>query len=457
MYIIRRSALALLHFPKQLNLFNSYTTDERQVRREIVTTRIYLVLLPTILTILLIYSAQKEFYHYVQVNNPSLDSYQRLLDAYPDTLLCPCSQLSIPYSSFVTLTPHYHPVCSSDFVSDRWLHYLYHDDASAYLALDIRSVSYAQFQLLHTLCESSKQSIINAFNSTFTSAVLVNSYGILLKSELVGTQAQAFTDDFIANIVSEQRRRYALFTTVFDQNLLMAGLQTSALSFISSKFDLKIKPVQYYPFFDDTSIWYDPPCKCDTITTCTVPLGICSNSLYDSEYSDRIEIYEKQGMCPILVNGFRSGCLPLNSLLKSTLECYYNQSCLSNILNSLPNVSTSFSVLHRSVFNRSVPTTPISALIDNLMVEEWSTQMNYSLYFAACHPASCSYSYAARFSTIYIITTLVGLLGGLITILRLVCPQLTNVFDRIRGYILLKKANNPSGSIIPSKKNRAYF
>ena len=456
MDIIRRATLVLLRFLKQLNLFNSYTTNERQVRREIVTTRIYLILLPIILTILVIYSAQKELYHTVQVRNPSLDTYQRLLDAYPDTLSCPCSKLSIPYSTFVNLTPYSHTVCSSDFVSDRWLQYLYYDDASSYLALDIRSVSYTQFQLLHTFCESSKQAIVNAFASTFASAALINSRGMLSKSELVRIQVEAFTDDFIANIGSEQRRRRALFATVFDQNLLMPGLQTSAISFIDSTLNLKVKPVEYYPFYDDTSLWYDPLCKCDTIPTCTVPLGICSNSLYESEYANRLDIYEKKESCPTIINGFRSGCLPLNALLKSTLECWYNQSCLNNIMNSLPTANTSFNVLQRSIFNRSTPTTFINTLIDNLMVEQWSTQINYSLYFAACHPSSCFYTYTERFSILYVVTTLVGLLGGLIKILHLLCPKLTNVFYQIQRYILVKNANNPSGSVRSSKRKRLY-
>jgi hypothetical protein len=444
MGIVGRATIALLRFLKQLNLFNTYSTNERQIKREILTTRIYLILLPTILTILIVYSAQKELYYTVQVSNPSLDTYQRLLDAYSNTLLCPCSQLSLPYSSFVTLIPHFHPMCSSDFVSDQWLAYLYYDDASSYLAIDIRSVGNAQFQLLRTLCESSQQAIANAFEVTFTSAVLVNSRGMLLTSELVRVQIEAFADEFIVNIGSEQRRLRALFATFFDRNFLVSGLETSAMPVIDPTFNLKMRIPQYTTsLIDATSITY-VICDCDATYTCASPLGVCNNLLYESDYSELLNLYTQQGTRLTTVNGFQSGCLPLDSLLLSTLECYNNQSCLNNFMGYLRTVNTSFNILDRSLLNQSTPTTPISVLADELMVEQWSTQMDYSRYFAACRPLSCSYTYTERFSILYIVTTLVGLFGGLIAILRLLCPQLANVFYQIQKHIYLKQANGPT-------------
>ena len=97
MDILRRKTTALFRFVKQLNLFDTYSTDQKRIKQEIITTRIYLILLPSVLTILTIYSAQKQLSHTIQINNPSLHTYQQLLDTYADVLICPCSQLSIPY------------------------------------------------------------------------------------------------------------------------------------------------------------------------------------------------------------------------------------------------------------------------------------------------------------------------------------------------------------------------
>lgn len=453
MNTVRRAATALFRFIKQLNLFNTYSTNEKQIQREILTTRIYLILLPTILTILVVYSAQKELYYAVQVNNPTPDTYQRLLDTYPGTLVCPCSQFSLSYSTFVTLIPRFHPICSSDFVSDPWLAYLYHDDASSYIPIDIRSVGNAQFQLLRTLCESSKQAIDNAFKATFTSTLFVSSHGMLLESELVHVQVQAFADDFIINIASEQRRQHTLFATFFERNFLVSALETSAIPIIDAAFNLKMEIAEYPPVPDSALVEVAMVCTCDATYTCGTLLGIYNNSLYESDYSSLTDVYLQVDTLLTTVNGFQSGCLPFGSLLLSTLECYSNQSCLNNIMNYLPTSNTSFEILDSSILNGSTPTTLIGNLADELMVEQWSIEMNYSRYFAACRPLSCSYTYTERFSILYIVTTLVGLLGGLITILRVVCPQFTQIFYQIQTYILVKKANYPTSSLVLGKRN----
>ncbi|CAF2868804.1 unnamed protein product [Rotaria sp. Silwood2] len=443
--------VALIHFIKQLNIFDTYSTDENQIRQEILSTRVYLVLLPTILVVIITYSAQKELYHTVKVNNPSLDDYRHLLIAYPDTFSCPCSQLSVSYSTFVSITPIVHQVCSSDFTSDRWLSSLYHEDASSYIGIDIRSIGNAQFQLLRTLCESSKQAIANGLKATFASASLVNSHGILLSSDSVHVQVEAFARDFIANVGSEQRRRRGLLATFFDRNFLVSGLQTAAVPFIDSHFELKMKIVYYImTFFYGTSFAWES-CQCDINYNCEALLGIFPNWTYESDDPGAFSQYT--GAFEFLVDGFRAGCLPLNSLILSTLECYYTQNCLDTIIPYLSGFDTSFNVLNRNVSKRFIPATSIGALVDEMMVEDWSKQIDYSRYFTACHPLSCSYSYTERFNILYIITTIVGLFGGLTVALRFVCPRLVDAFHLISEYILLRKARRPVGDLPSGKKS----
>ena len=449
MDLVRRATIVLLRFLKQLNLFNTFATDENKTRSEIITTRIYLILLPTILTILIIYSAQKELYYTVQVNNPSLDTYERLLNAYPDTLSCLCSELSVSYSSFVTLTPRFHPVCSSDFISDRWLEYLYQNNPTLYIAFDIRRMGNAQFQVLRTLCQSSKEVIDNKLQATFASAALINNRGVLLPSELVRIQVQIFANEFIINIASEQWRRRTLFATFIERNFLASGLQTSAYAVLDTTANLTMKIVLYVRFSNETFSG-DSYCDCGVTYTCQSQLGIYD--IYNSGlyWLTNYDLREYQLMN---VKGFQTGCLPLHSLLSSTLECYHNQGCLNNITSYILPVNISFNSLDRSLLNRSTPTTTIGALVDELMVEEWSTKMDYSRYFAACRPLSCTYTYTERLSILYTFTTLIGLLGGLIATLRLLCPQLTNILYQIQKYILIKGKHNPTGSLPQGKRN----
>ncbi|CAF1494356.1 unnamed protein product, partial [Adineta steineri] len=59
---------------------------------------------------------------------------------------------------------------------------------------------------------------------------------------------------------------------------------------------------------------------------------------------------------------------------------------------------------------------------DELMVEEWINSSIYENYYSECQPSGCSYTVTSKNSAIYIVTTLVGLAGGLVTVLKLMVP-----------------------------------
>lgn len=97
----------------------------------------------------------------IDVSNPSLETYESLQVSYLDTLRCPCTSTNILYQSFISLSPVFHQVCSSDFVTNEWLSVLrdsYDDDMS----LDWRSRAFSQFQLLTNLCQFANQTIKEA-------------------------------------------------------------------------------------------------------------------------------------------------------------------------------------------------------------------------------------------------------------------------------------------------------
>ncbi|CAF1691029.1 unnamed protein product, partial [Adineta ricciae] len=61
--------------------------------------------------------------------------------------------------------------------------------------------------------------------------------------------------------------------------------------------------------------------------------------------------------------------------------------------------------------------TTIEELLNELMVEKWNLSSSYKNYYNECHPSECSYSQTVQNSGIYIVTTVIGLIGGLITAL----------------------------------------
>ncbi|CAF1083820.1 unnamed protein product, partial [Adineta steineri] len=68
------------------------------------------------------------------------------------TLSCPCSTTSISYKNFVSNTIKLHPVCSSRFVSQEWIHALYLSNASQYEVSDFRTTASSQFEILSSFC-----------------------------------------------------------------------------------------------------------------------------------------------------------------------------------------------------------------------------------------------------------------------------------------------------------------
>jgi hypothetical protein len=130
-----------------------------------------------------------------------------------------------------------------------------------------------------------------------------------------------------------------------------------------------------------------------------------------------------------LVSGFVYGCTVFESLLASSLECFYsNSSCLSAIIEFWLSETISASdfqpipPLNASMPTRFAQTETILALVSELMVEKWEPLLTFAHYFQACAPSECTYSKEGRRDLISVFAVLLSIFGGLLTLLRLVCP-----------------------------------
>ena len=85
----------------------------------------------------------------------SLTVYKHLQDLYPDTLQCPCSNVTVSYASCVSLSFTLHQVCSSDFVSDAWISTLTLIQSDKWHGMNTR-----HFFLLSNMCRTI-QTMIN--------------------------------------------------------------------------------------------------------------------------------------------------------------------------------------------------------------------------------------------------------------------------------------------------------
>jgi hypothetical protein len=129
-------------------------------------------------------------------------------------------------------------------------------------------------------------------------------------------------------------------------------------------------------------------------------------------------------------SGVRGVCTP-RSLTFSPLQwmvfvnqdlfvCLSDQICLNQIIQII-NFSTSIVALN-SLYTTRYPenTTSIESIINQLFIESWLNSSSYSSCFQECAPSVCQYSYVERNNILYILTTLLGLYGGLTVVLRLV-------------------------------------
>ncbi|CAF1033730.1 unnamed protein product [Adineta steineri] len=127
------------------------------------------------------------------------------------------------------------------------------------------------------------------------------------------------------------------------------------------------------------------------------------------------------------VPGLLFDCYPLDATLGSTLECYYQSSCLAlihAIFNTTPLSSTSSTQFSSN--------TTIQALFDELFIEEVEDQVSFAQYYLQCNPSSCTYIRSRRFDLLFMLSTVITVFGGLAAILKLIAPLIIKVIFALR-------------------------
>ena len=176
------------------------------------------------------------------------------------------------------------------------------------------------------------------------------------------------------------------------------------------------------------AVTYDDGCSCGLNKTCTVQANFVK--------------FNSSEIVP--VQGLKVGCTPTESLLASTLECFYNASCIT-LIQAQTNYITSIDATNPPVSlfantTRFAIHTTVEDLVRKLFIEDWSTSTNYSLYFDQCSPLSCFYTYIQRLNSFYTITLMLSLYGGLSVTLKWLCPRI--VLIMFKAFHCRKKRMN---------------
>ncbi|CAF3338151.1 unnamed protein product [Rotaria sp. Silwood2] len=387
----------------------------------IYSTRIYILLFVIGIFILVFYSSIIVRIRIHSVYQPSIDEYEQLYSQYSSTLVCPCTHLSVPYSSIIQMKPYYHQVCSSDIVKNNgWLLY-FNGLVGAFYSLDFRIRGFKIFAILQTLCSMSNETITNklaVFNDLqFVSARVVTK--------------NAFNTQIFALIQQFKQQTLASFLDLFQLVLTSIQLNQFITSGASNAQLLKTIANNNDSFrFISNNDW-ENDCSCGTSVSCTR-----SEGFYCRTTSCFISPTKPNQTIPGLV----ASCLLVDSLLASSLECFYNESCIQMLIQwhsfGSPNVTidprvANITPLDATVNNRFSPDTRLGIIVSQLFIADWANSTNFSYYYNQCAPDECTYTYEERFNRAYVIATILGIAGGLSTALRILILPVVKLLRRM--------------------------
>ncbi|CAF4185558.1 unnamed protein product, partial [Adineta steineri] len=289
---------------------------------------------------------------------------------------------------------------------------------------DIRYQSKFYFQLLSTLCQMSKQTIeekLQSFYRTqFLSHELVHSQSFQLQFQSIFNQFQQITSESFQRSLQFIRLNFQINQFNTELNSEFRYDQTHG----------RINSIEIIP----QKRWWST--------------HECSRSNPTNEYRCHCEPTYLNASCSIntvlrlnetneiIIPGMFIGWFPYESILNSTLECFYNETCFSKISSQI-NSTDHFSILNSSIDENST----IEYLANQLFIQSWLNQSLFKQYFNQCHPLTCEYQYETRLNFIYIFTTFLGLVGGLNIVFRLLSPLIIKSIYKLYHYIHQCKRN----------------
>jgi hypothetical protein len=260
-----------------------------------------------------------------------------------------------------------------------------------------------------------------------------NAYRIFNQSSLIGNRilpdaelmarANQTLDQFKLNTVAEFKRNLAL---ILSQTTTM---YTTGYTNVFWRFSLRHTSTENLLDFRSLPA-QKGNCSCALSDVCKEQV-VVYNYIYGN-YSNPFSVLFN------IPNMFAS-CHHIQSLFQSSLECFFNQTCLDAVQNRIDLVALSPPRL-KKVFalqtnsTKFSPNMPVEEIVNKMMIETWSEKVQYSQYYEECAPKICSYFVTSRNDALYVFTTMIGLFGGLSVALRIIVPLIVGwIRDKMRS------------------------
>jgi hypothetical protein len=191
------------------------------------------------------------------------------------------------------------------------------------------------------------------------------------------------------------------------------------VSIYGTNFEYIAPWLKHETYVPTQAIIYDNECSCGLYQNCTSQASFIRTNSSES----------------VPIKGLKIGCTPSESFRASTLECFYDLSCVNLIeeyTNYTNNInSTNFPTPLSANMSRFSINTTMAEIINDLFVDNWATTINYSSYFKQCSPLLCSYTYIQKLNSLYTVTLLLGLEGGLTIVLKWICPKIVRIVAKV--------------------------
>jgi hypothetical protein len=269
------------------------------------------------------------------------------------------------------------------------------------------------FGLLATLCTLSQTTIETAVDQFLTEAFV--SAQVMSESEFC-TQVDVITRQFKTNTPTRFSRDLQLLRSITHENTFMSDYFLNWYWWMKTNETLGMVP--------RSAVTLNNGCSCGTRSDCTE-----SGSIYPFFNKSR----------HFAIPGWNVGYSSVETLLRSTLECFYNQTCIDQLQYYAMTIGVGFrgsvnvTAINFTLSSRFQNTTPIQDIVDVLFVEQWQIDASYSAFFNQCAPIHCSYTYEKRNNFLYIVSRILGLYGGLTVSLGFIVPYIITLALKIRG------------------------
>ena len=237
MVSLRQQLVRLRTSISTFNIFQSnppLDDNGHEHKTQLISTRVFVILLILALTVLLVYTAQVQVTHTITINSPSFSQYLSLYEDHGEKLTCPCTTIAFAQEKFISLIPIFHQVCSSNFVTTQWSTFI-NAAGATYVSLDFRYTGGVLFQILASFCHVADETISDSlpifYSNNFVSVEV-------LSTELFDKESQSLVDSYIGTTANAFTRSFEILRDITYTDGLVSGLFTNV--------DYQLSSYSYY-------------------------------------------------------------------------------------------------------------------------------------------------------------------------------------------------------------------